>query len=94
MPTNIDDDHFYSSLQELKHQLDLMNKRTALFLQQHSLQNPSPNMSPPETSLLYPSIFDRRPVDKPQIVPMQQFDQKLHALEVQQNAMAEDLADH
>ena len=89
----MDDDHFYSSLQELKHQLDLMNKRTALFLQQHSLQNPSPNMSPPETSLLYPSIFDRRPVDKPQIVPMQQFDQKLHALEVQQNAMAEDLAD-
>ncbi|CAD0012586.1 unnamed protein product [Aureobasidium pullulans] len=89
----MDDDHFYSSLQELKHQLDLMNKRTALFLQQHSLQNPSPNMSPPETSLLYPSIFDRRPVDKPQIVPMQQFDQKLHALEVQQKAMAEDLAD-
>ncbi|THX34529.1 hypothetical protein D6D12_00874 [Aureobasidium pullulans] len=89
----MDDDHFYSSLQELKHQLDLMNKRTALFLQQHSLQDPSPNMSPPETSLLYPSIFDRRPVDKPQIVPMQQFDQKLHALEAQQKAMAEDLAD-
>ncbi|THZ11548.1 hypothetical protein D6C91_09203 [Aureobasidium pullulans] len=89
----MDDDHFYSSLQELKHQLDLMNKRTALFLQQHSLQNPSPNMSPQETSLLYPSIFDRHPVDKPQILPMQQFDQKLHALEVQQKAMAEDLAD-
>ncbi|THY07139.1 hypothetical protein D6D01_09802 [Aureobasidium pullulans] len=88
----MDDDHFYSSLQELKHQLDLMNKRTALFLQQHSLQNPSPNMSPPETSLLYPSTFDRRPVDKPQIVPMQKFDQRLHALEVQQKSMAEDLA--
>ncbi|TIA18791.1 hypothetical protein D6C80_03243 [Aureobasidium pullulans] len=89
----MDDDHFYSSLQELKHQLDLMNKRTALFLQQHSLQNPSPNMSRSETSLLCPCIFDRRPVDKPQIVPMQKFDQELHALEVQQKAMAEDLAD-
>ncbi|THZ78000.1 hypothetical protein D6C84_08336 [Aureobasidium pullulans] len=89
----MDDDHFYSSLQEVKHQLDLMNKRTALFLQQHSLQNPSPNMSPSETSLLCPCIFDRRPVDKPQIVPMQKFDQELHALEVQQKAMAEDLAD-